>query len=105
MLHYKIYQLKDNKNTYLFMHYDFASTHGLNIKDYELVYEGDIDPECRSYLGVLEEIFEIFNIRRPVDFRGHSLSVSDVVWLDGKYNYCDFAGWESLPTDKFVSED
>jgi hypothetical protein len=32
----------------------------------------------------------------PSDFRGHSLSVSDVVYLDGKYYYCDSFGYKEL---------
>lgn len=31
---------------------------------------------------ILGEIYEYFNIRRPADFKGHSLSVSDIIVLE-----------------------
>ena len=46
--------------------------------------------------NALEELFKIFNIKIPEDFKGHSLSVSDIVEIDGKNYYCDFVGWEEL---------
>ena len=49
----------------------------------------------------LERLFEIFNLNRPGDFTGHSLSVSDIVALkqDGvvSYHYCDSVGFKELP--------
>ena len=45
--------------------------------------------------------YEIFNLNRPGDFTGHSLSVSDIVALkqDGvvSYHYCDSIGFKELP--------
>ena len=35
-------------------------------------------------------------IHHPKDFRGHSLSVSDVVRLDGTDYYCDSLGWVNI---------
>lgn len=49
----------------------------------------------------LEQLYEIFNLDRPADFFGHSLSVSDIVAIktDGKvsYHYCDSFGFKELP--------
>ena len=49
---------------------------------------------------VLEKVFEQFNIRRPSDFFGHSLSVSDIVAIkrgpDVTYHYCDSFGFKEL---------
>jgi hypothetical protein len=49
----------------------------------------------------LEAIYERFNIQRPADFTGHSLSVSDVVVLnDGKSIkacYVNSIGFAELP--------
>ena len=49
----------------------------------------------------LEDIYRTFNIDHPADFRGHSLSVSDIVVLnrDGKEeaHYCDSIGFTSVP--------
>ena len=40
-----------------------------------------------------DEAFEEFNIRHPKDFTGHSLSVGDVVSVNGKTFFCDSYGW------------
>ena len=92
---YKIKQIK-NRNDYRFMNYDFAIKNGFNLNDYETVYEGHILKENGSINNTLETLFQIFNINRPEDFHGHSLSTSDVVELDGVNYYCDFAGWVKL---------
>ena len=46
-------------------------------------------------------MYEIFNLNRPGDFTGHSLSASDIVALkqDGvvSYHYCDSVGFKELP--------
>lgn len=54
-------------------------------KVYEYEQEGDVD---------LEEVFYQFNNEYPADFRGHSLSVSDIVEVDGKLYFCDSAGFK-----------
>ena len=93
---YKIKQIKDIKNCdYSFEWWDWAKDK-FNLDDYEVVYEGEIDLISGSEISTLEELFEIFNINHPKDFRGHSLSVSDVVELDGKNFYCDAHGWKEL---------
>lgn len=97
---YKIYQLSNIRETeYGFMEYIFAEKHGFKANDYDLVYESEIDSEYP-----LEALYEIFNIRRPEDFEGHSLSVSDVVGIEEangwQYYYCDSFGW-TIVTEYF----
>ena len=91
---YKIKQIKDVENcAYAFKHYEWAKN-VIDLKDYEVVYEGELDyPEMPN---ALEELFEIFNDRRPKDFDRRGMSISDVVEIDGKNYYCDFVGWEEL---------
>ena len=90
---YKIKQIK-NRNDYRFMDYDYAKEHGLSLEDYDVVYEGEVEEGPVN--KVLEDLFVEFNINHPADFRGHSLSTSDIVELDGINYYCDFAGWVKL---------
>ena len=56
--------------------------------------------------ATLENLFEIFNMNRPADFTGHSLSVSDIVAPKQdsvvSYHYCDSVGFQELPG--FMSE-
>ena len=91
---YKIKQIKDLRNCdYAFEWWDWAKEK-FSLNDYEVVYEGEI--EGNNVKAILEELFEIFNIDRPEDFKGHSLSVSDVVELDGINYYCDSIDWKRL---------
>ena len=95
---YKIKQLKEIKNDgYAFMPYSFAEKKGFDKdKDYQTVYEGDVIPNENGPIATLDDLFYTFNCNHPTDFRGHSLSVSDIVELDGKAYYCDSAGWEEI---------
>ena len=73
--------------------------------NYDILYTGPI--VCtQNQSATLETLFEIFNINRPGDFTGHSLSVSDIIALkqDGvvSYHYCDSVGFQELPS--FMSE-
>ena len=44
----------------------------------------------------LDDIFEKFNINRPDDFYGHSLSVSDLIIINNKIFYVDSFGFVLL---------
>lgn len=95
---YKLLQIKDIENcSYMFSSFNFAQQKGFSLYDYEIVYEGEIEDYSIEY--TLEKLFEIFNTFPPKDFRGHSMSVSDVVELNGVYYYCDHVGFKKI-TDK-----
>lgn len=68
-------------------------------KSYNNVYEGEILEDLTNN-DLLERIFYIFNMKRPNDFKGHSLSVGDIVVLhedDYKRAYiCDIFGWNKI---------
>lgn len=65
---------------------------------YNKVYEGEITAD--SVVGALDALFEKFNLHHPDDFKGHSLSVSDVIVLDGKKYYCDSFGWVDIEKEE-----
>ena len=71
----------------------------LNHDDYELFYEGEVG-EFRGN-ATLEALYTQFNTKHPEDFRGHSLSVSDVIVIsvDGKDTayFCDSFGFTEMP--------
>lgn len=91
---YKILQIKNLRDCdYSFDGWKWAKDK-FNIDDYEEVYHGE--KEGDNPFAVLEDLFVEFNINHPIDFRGHSLSVSDVVELDGKHYYCDSCGWVEI---------
>lgn len=97
---YGIYQIAKGSpgDEYLFWGMDFVNKHGLEIsgKDYNFIYSGTAEPG-----ETLDFLYEKFNLYRPDDFTGHSLSVSDViVWNDGKESrayYVDSYGFTELP--------
>ena len=91
---YKIKQIKDVDNCeYSFKYYEQCKDK-IDLKDYKVVYEGELD--CQEMQNALEELFEIFNNKRPKDFERRSMSISDIVEIDGKNYYCDFVGWKEL---------
>ena len=71
--------------------------------DYEKVYSGRLDDI--EYNDKLEGIFVKFNMNRPDDFEGHSLSVSDIVVIEDengkKAHYVDDIGFKDI-TDIFL---
>lgn len=97
---FSIYQLKDGDETldYRFEPLDAIRRNGLSVDpaNYELVYTAPLTERDN-----LESIYTRFNIDRPADFHGHSLSVSDIVVLhqDGKdtAHYCDRFGFSQVP--------
>ena len=96
---YGIYQIAEGSamDAFAFMGLDFVEEQGLTVcrDDYRLVYSGILGPE-----DTLEGIYEKFNLERPENFRGHSLSVSDVVLIhDGEKNtahYVDSFGFREV---------
>ncbi len=71
-------------------------------ENYELIYVGNLEELSGQSMGeTLEAIYTKFNIDHPEDFRGHSLSVSDVVVLhqDGENtaHFVDSFGFTGLP--------
>ena len=90
------------KGRKLFMSWNLLNQHSkFDISQYKKVYEGEV-PEMFDLSMVLESIFEKFNLQQPSDFHGHSLSVSDVVVLDGVNYYCDSYGWVKTETGEIL---
>ena len=96
---YEILQIKDGSNgeQYRFWGMNYVQETGLqvNVSDYESKYHGELKPG-----ETLDTLYERFNIHRPEDFTGHSLSVSDVIVLesggDKKAFYVDSFGFQKL---------
>ena len=97
---FSIYQLKhgDETRDLRFEPYDRLQATG-NVVDkanYELVYSAELTPGTS-----LEDIYTRFNIDHPKDFKGHSLSVSDVVVLhqngQDTAHYVDSFGYKDVP--------
>ncbi|VYU44191.1 Antirestriction protein (ArdA) [Eubacterium limosum] len=97
---FTIYQLKrgDETRDFRFEPYDRLQAAGLAVDpaNYAHIYTAPIENGMS-----LESIFERFNIDHPKDFKGHSLSVSDVVVLhqngQDTAHYVDSIGYRQVP--------
>jgi len=100
---FAIYQLNDTDacTDLRFVNMDWLGKKNRPVdrRNYDTVYAATL-----RYGGttpqILEALYEKFNLDRPYDFRGHSLSVSDIVALkqDGvvSYHYVDSVGFREL---------
>ena len=97
---YGIYQINSGQEErgYQFLSLEAAKEMGFTVdgKDYQMVYS-----ERLRDATTLDNLFERFNIERPNDFTGHSMSVSDVIIMNrgGRLTayYVDSFGFTELP--------
>lgn len=102
---YGIYQLARGEATrdLCFEPYDRlqATGHTVDRANYELIYTAPLTADI-----TLNSIWEKFNIDHPKDFKGHSLSVSDIVVLhrsgENTAHYVDSIGFQNVP--EFLQE-
>ena len=102
---YGIYQLARREETMDLRFEPFdrlqATGHFVDRANYELVYTAPLTKDM-----TLGGIWEKFNIDRPADFKGHSLSVSDIVVLhqngENTAHYVDSIGFQQVP--EFLQE-
>lgn len=71
-----------------------------DIEHYDVVYAGTLPPYTDQSV-MLESLYTKFNMDHPEDFRGHSMSVSDIVALKVEnevfFHYVDTFGFKELP--------
>lgn len=97
---YSVYQLSDSDSAdpYRFMSYDRLKEKGLSIErdHYRMVYAAELTPA-----DTLDTIFEDLNLYLPENYKGHSLSVSDIVVLHEKGSdtayFVDSIGFQKVP--------
>ena len=97
---YEVWQINDTngRSPYKFMGYSFLEKYKFSPsrRDYIKVYEADLEDMD------LEDIFILLNTTRPEGFKGHSLSVSDIVVLKATDTgtesafYVDSIGFKNL---------
>lgn len=95
MAKYQILQIKNiDQCEYAFRSY---KEERFNLSDYTVVHEGEINRIDENDYDICELLFYQFNMERPKDYTGRSLSVSDIIVItDGDYEakyYCDLVGW------------
>lgn len=102
---YAILQLRrtDETTDERFMSYGYLQSHGKepDIDHYDVVYVAELPTNPHvSQDTMLEGLYTKFNVEHPEDFRGHSLSISDIVALKTdavvSYHYVDSIGFKEL---------
>ena len=102
---FAIYQLKNGEKLrdYRFEGLNRLQDVGLSVDhdNYELIYTAPLTDFNGNQNHTLNKLYEQFNINHPADFKGHSLSVSDIIAL--KVNgvvssyYVDSFGFKEQP--------
>lgn len=100
---FAIYQISDQspqRRDRLFTDIDSLKQLGMEPtrEHYDLIYTGTL---ADYPVKTPEDAFRVFNLERPHDFGGHSLSVSDIVAFRHSgvvtYHYCDSFGFVEIP--------
>lgn len=104
-LNYEIYQIQEStkeegKPYRLFEELeDDVKEINLDEQNYKKVFTGKLLPNGKRRFNAklaLEYLFEVFNLNNPREFTGRSLSVSDIVKIQGKYYHCQRIGWKEI---------
>ena len=99
-----IYQIRrgGELDAYRFMNYDYLQSKGIMPErgGYDAIYTGGFMDYGNARTN-LDMIYQRFNVDHPADFKGHSLSVSDIVALKQNgvvsCHYVDSIGFRELP--------
>ena len=89
----KIYQINPERDNNRMKFMSLSDSQSPDPSIYDEVFDAEIDE------NELEEIYGRFNTVGHPLFRGHSLSVSDVVVTDGKASICQSIGFRDVPFD------
>lgn len=95
MRKYTIYQLP-SRHDHCFMRHSYCEKHGgVNLDDYNIVFEGHLPGNNPQ--AILELLYHLFNLEHPGDYTGRSMSVSDVITIEGLGTwFCDSIGWKKI---------
>lgn len=111
MTEFSIYQINVDRDTANVCFIEMESlkkikgTKEVNAAAYDRVYDGKMD--CIS----LENIYQKFNVDHPADYKGRSLSVSDVVeiresdTLNPGFYFVDSIGFKAISFDKSLCKE
>lgn len=97
--HVVIYQLdphNEESHGRLFQSLERLERYGLDFDPslYRVVYDGELP------VDTVDEVYSYLQWKHPEGYNGHSLSVSDLVEIDGRVLFCDSKGWQDV-TDMF----
>lgn len=94
-----IYQIEETKSVNkLFQSYASIVNEfgGVKLSDYKKVYNCNHATMESNTMAILDEIFTRFNVEQPKNYKGRSISVSDIIVLDGVMYYVDKIGFQKI---------
>lgn len=106
----RLYQINMDRDTenLCYMGQDFLAKRSdtptvIDASIYDLVFQGDLDVESP------EDVFSVFNFKAPEGHIGRSMSVSDVVIMEGadgkeQAYFCDSVGFATVEFDEYDAE-
>ena len=102
---FAIYQIKsgDELRDYRFEGLERLQNTGISVDhdNYELIYTAPLTNYNGNQNHTLNKLYEQFNINHPTNFKGHSLSVSDIIALKENnrlsFHYVDSFGFVEQP--------
>lgn len=97
---FAIYQIKSSNEYHgiRFESFEANKDKSLTMNDYDLVYKGDWNEiQGGTIEDKLDTVYDKFNNNIPEDFKGHSLSVSDVIVVGNTAHYVDDMGFAEMP--------
>lgn len=96
---YKLYQINMDRDSQRHCFRSLERIHGkVDCSSYDFIYSGEL-PDNKNGL---EALFRIFNVDKPDDFKGRSMSVSDIVVISGSETlqagayFCDMIGFQPV---------
>lgn len=96
-----VYQVNDEApqaHYLMFSSLDLVHKMGLKVTrdNYTIVWQGEVEDKGDAD-ATLEGVFHLLNVgQKPEGYKGHSLSVSDIIEMDGKFYYTDDYGFEEI---------
>ena len=97
-MHLKIYQINMDRDKHNAKFRELAGELVADASTYDEVFDGVVD--CKN----AEDVFRMFNTTGHPLHRGHSLSVSDVVVMDGKKMICQPIGFDEVQFDETLAQ-
>lgn len=102
---YNIYQINGERdvNRLMFIDYEtcckWMGTNEIDSEIYDFVYSGELPGMFKEFS--LDDLYEQFNLHKPFDYRGRSMSVSDVIHIEdtNEFYFVDSVGFTKVPFD------
>lgn len=95
---YQVNSEAPNARYLLFSRLSLVKKMGLAVTrdSYKVVWQGEVEDKGGT-MATLEGVFRLLNVgQKPEGYKGHSLSVSDVIEIDGQFYYTDDFGFKKI---------